>query len=47
MTTVLKLTVVLLCGYVFMGAVKQAGNDFADTRYANQARIEQVIDNCR
>jgi len=47
MATVLKLSIVLLCGYVLLGTVKQIGNDFANLRADNLNHIERTIDNCR
>lgn len=47
MATVLKLSIVLLCGYVLLGTMRQVATDFSDVRTSNQERIEKTIDNCR
>lgn len=47
MSTVLKVSLVLLCGWIFMGTVKQIGTDFANLRANNLDRVELAIDSCR
>ena len=47
MSTVMKLGIIILCGWVLLGAMKQVSTDFSNIRASNQEHIERAIDNCR